>query len=111
MVLALQLAERVYGIAAPGPLFLQFIDSKSRIAGYRQGEHFDPMRKGSDRPVLFMRRTRSRDEPNLIQLRLLTALFRDNQVREVNRVEGTSENADAHPLLPPHGGKPSRAHQ
>jgi hypothetical protein len=42
---------------------------------------------------------------------LLTALFRDNQVRDVNRVKGTSEDADTHPLLPPHGDKPSRARQ
>ena len=55
-----------------------------------------------------MRRPRSRDEPNLIQLRLLTALFRDNQVRDVNRVESTSEDADAHPFFPTMGVRPYR---
>jgi hypothetical protein len=45
---------------------------------------------------------RGRDEPHLIELALFSALFCDNQVRDVHGVEGASKDADAHPFLPHH---------
>ena len=55
--------------------------------------------EGNELLIGLVRGPRRRHEPHLVQLPLLAALFRQDQVPEVHRVEGAAENAYTHDSL------------
>ena len=72
---ALKLLQSFGGVAGTGAILFQFVHSKSRHPGNRQGEHLRPVDKTRQRPILLVRRASRRDEPHLVQLCLLPALL------------------------------------
>ena len=76
--------------------FLDPFHAESGLAGGGQGDHLATLFETGDRPLGFVRRDVTRQEPDFLKPRLLAAAFRENQVPEVNRIEGAAEQADAH---------------
>src|SRR6266550_8159074 len=67
---------------------------EARVAGYRRGQHREPVIGARDRAILLQRRTTRRDEIHPLEPQLVQSLIRDREMADVDRVEGAAEYAD-----------------
>src|SRR5262249_11364506 len=96
----LYLGEGIGRIARPRTVFFQLINPERRLSGDGEVGHLDADRQRGQGALLLVRRTGRRNEPDLVQPGLLPALLREDQVGQVNRVEGAAKYADSHYLTP-----------
>jgi hypothetical protein len=62
-------------------------------------QHLGAVAERRDDLALLVRRAGGRDEPDLIEAALLATLLGQDEMPEVNGVEGAAEDADAHNRL------------
>src|SRR5262249_29371071 len=65
-----------------------------------QAEHFDALGERRQLRFRFVRRSGGGYEQDLIEPALFPALLRQDQMAQVNRIEGAAEDTDAHGLSP-----------
>ena len=76
------------------------VDAEGGVAGGGQLQHLGALAERRDGVALLVGRPGRGDEPDLIQAPLLAGLLGQDEVPEVNRVEGAAEDADTHDRLP-----------
>jgi hypothetical protein len=59
-------------------------------------EHFYSVAEGGKLSILFMGRPSGGNEPDLVEVGLLAAVFGDDQVHAVNRIKRAAEDANPH---------------
>jgi hypothetical protein len=88
--------QRFNGIARVSAIELSAIDTKMFVSRHGELEHFSPRLAGGNRLGQLMRRNARGNEPHLIEPALFETLFGHEQMPDVDGVECSAEDADAH---------------
>ncbi len=95
-VSAAQLGQGVHRVAGSAAILLHFVDAEGGVASQGQRQHFHALIETSNGLTFLLRRPWRRDEPYLVEPRLIARLFGEDEMAEMDRIERTAEDADAH---------------
>ena len=93
-VLVTQVSEGIYGVAWLGHSKLHIWSPKLEIILDRKLHHSQPIKLVDQRLALFQRILRTHHKPNLIQIGTVMKRVRDDQVSNMNGIEGTEVKTD-----------------
>jgi hypothetical protein len=81
-------------------MFLDVAQAEQGLARDRELNHLGAAVKMGQIELLFVRRPSRGNEPDFIQPGLFAALFCDDEVTEMDWVEGSAKESDAHDVSP-----------
>jgi hypothetical protein len=91
-----EVAKRIDRIAHSPTIDLQAAHRKALVARNGQLQHFDPFGRGRQLAITLMGRHGRGKEQDAIQSQLFPAALRQEQVPQVDGVEGSSEQSESH---------------
>src|ERR1041384_3657379 len=92
---AMQLGQHLGRVGQAAHFALNGVYLEGRMTRDGQFDHLDTLLEARDGVVLLVWRIAGRHKPHLVQPAPLTTLLRQNEMAEMDRIEGAAEDTDA----------------